>query len=36
MADDKKDIGEPDHSFVASGQDYEVQHFAQKFGLSQE
>jgi hypothetical protein len=36
MADDKKDVGEPERSLVAGGQDYEVQHFAQKYGLSAE
>jgi 3-hydroxyisobutyrate dehydrogenase-like beta-hydroxyacid dehydrogenase len=36
MADDKKNVGEPDRSLVAGGQDYEVQHFAQKYGLSAE
>jgi hypothetical protein len=35
MADDKS-VGEPDRSFVAGGQDYEVQYFADKFGLTPE
>jgi hypothetical protein len=34
MPDDKTKVGEPDRSRVAADQDYEVQHFAEKHGLS--
>lgn len=35
MADDKTNVGEPDRSRVAQGQDYEVSYVAQLFGISQ-
>ena len=34
MPDDKTKVGEPDRSRVAVDQDYEVQQFAEKHGLS--
>jgi hypothetical protein len=34
MADDKTKIGEQDRIRVASGQEYEVRHFADKFDIS--
>jgi hypothetical protein len=34
MADDKSKIGDPDRLRVASGQEYEVRDFAEKFGIS--
>jgi hypothetical protein len=36
MADDKSKGGGPDRRRVAGGQDYEVEHFAQKRGITQE
>lgn len=37
MADDKTaDVGEPDRSFVAEGEGYELDYFAQKHGLSRD
>jgi hypothetical protein len=36
MADNKDLRGGRDRDFVASGQDYEVEHFAQKHGISAE
>ena len=33
MPDDKTKVGEPDHSRVAGHQDYEVEYFAEKYGL---
>jgi hypothetical protein len=34
MPDDKTKVGEPDRSKVAADQDYEVNHLAQKYGIS--
>jgi uncharacterized protein DUF3606 len=34
MPDDKTKVGEPDRSRVSADQDYEVQQFAEKHGLS--
>jgi len=34
MTDDKTKVGEPDRSRVSADQDYEVQYFAEKNGLS--
>jgi hypothetical protein len=34
MPDDKSKVGEPDRSEVAADQDYEVNHLAQKYGIS--
>jgi hypothetical protein len=34
MPDNKQNVGEPDRSRVSGSEDYEVQHFAQKHGLS--
>ena len=34
MADNKSQIGEPDRSRVAAGERYEVQHLAERHGLS--
>jgi Protein of unknown function (DUF3606) len=34
MPDDKTKVGETDRSRVAADQDYEVQYFAEKYGLS--
>ena len=34
MPDDKTKVGEPDRSRIAADQDYEVQSFAEKHGLS--
>jgi hypothetical protein len=34
MPDDKTKVGEPDRSRVATCQDYEIQYFAEKHGLS--
>jgi Protein of unknown function (DUF3606) len=36
MPDDKTKVGEPDRSRVSGDQDYEVRHFAEKYGLSRE
>lgn len=36
MSDDKKNVGEPDRSRVSGSEDYEVQHFAQKHGITAE
>lgn len=36
MADDKKNVGEPDRSRVSGSEDYEVQHFASENGISAE
>jgi hypothetical protein len=36
MADDKSNVGEPDRSRVAGGEDYEIDDFAQKHGISRE
>ena len=33
MPDDKTKVGEPDRSRVAADQDYEVEYFAEKYGL---
>jgi hypothetical protein len=33
MPDDKTKVGEPDRSRVAGDQDYEVEYFAEKYGL---
>ena len=34
MADNKADVGEPDRSRVAGGEDYEVRFLAEKHGIS--
>jgi hypothetical protein len=34
MADNKQNVGEPDRSRVSGSEDYEVQHFAQKHGIT--
>lgn len=34
MSDNKSNIGEPDRSRVAAGERYEVQHLAERTGLS--
>jgi len=34
MPDDRTNPGIQDRARVAAGQDYEVQHFAEKFGMS--
>jgi hypothetical protein len=34
MADNKSHVGEPDRSRVAAGEQYEVQHLAERTGLS--
>lgn len=34
MADNKSNIGEPDRSRVAAGERYEVQHLAERTGIS--
>jgi len=34
MSDDKTNRGEPDRSRVAGSEDYEVQYFAEKHGIS--
>lgn len=34
MADDKQNVGEPDRSRVSGSEDYEVNDFARKHGLS--
>jgi hypothetical protein len=34
MADDKSHVGEPDRSRVAGGERYEVQHLAERTGIS--
>lgn len=36
MADDKSQVGEPDRSFVAKGEGYELDTLAQKHGISRE
>ena len=36
MSDDKTDVGGRDRSRVAAGQDYELDHFAQRHGISRE
>jgi Protein of unknown function (DUF3606) len=36
MADDKTKVGNPDRSRVAGGEGYEVEHFAQKHGITPE
>jgi hypothetical protein len=36
MADDKRNVGEPDRSRVSGSEDYEVSYFAQKHGISAE
>jgi len=36
MPDDKTKVGEPDRSRVSADQDYEVEHFAEKHGLTQQ
>lgn len=36
MADDKSNVGERDRSRVAAGQDYELDDFAQKHGISRD
>ncbi len=36
MSDDKNNVGEPDRSRVSGSEDYEVQHFAQKHGITAE
>lgn len=36
MSDDKSNVGEPDRSFVAAGEGYELDYFAQKHGLSRD
>ncbi|WP_232491803.1 DUF3606 domain-containing protein [Novosphingobium kaempferiae] len=36
MADDKSQRGEPDRSRVAGGENYEVEYFAQRHGLTHE
>jgi uncharacterized protein DUF3606 len=33
MPDDKTKVGEPDRNRVAADQDYEVEYFAEKYGL---
>jgi hypothetical protein len=34
MSDDKSKVGEPDRSPVIANQDYEVEHLAEKYGLT--
>lgn len=34
MADNKSQVGEPDRSRVAAGERYEVQHLAERHGIS--
>jgi hypothetical protein len=34
MADDKTEVGQPDRSRVAGGERYEVQHLAERTGIS--
>lgn len=34
MAEDKSRIGEPDHIRAAAGERYEVQHLAERYGIS--
>ena len=34
MADNTSDRGNPDRSFIAGGQDYEVEHFARRHGIT--
>lgn len=36
MADNKENVGEPDRSRVSGSEDYEVEYFARKRGLSAE
>jgi hypothetical protein len=36
MADDKKNRGEPDRSRINTSEDYEVQYWSKKFGVSAE
>ena len=36
MSDDKSNVGGSDRSRVAGDQDYEIDHFARKHGLSRE
>ncbi|GGC76007.1 DUF3606 domain-containing protein [Chelatococcus reniformis] len=36
MSDDKSKVGALDRARVGAGQDYEIDDFAQKFGLSRE
>ncbi len=34
MADNKKNIGKPDRDRISLSEDYEVQHWSKKFGVS--
>lgn len=34
MADNKSQVGEPDRSRIAAGERYEVQHLAERHGIS--
>jgi hypothetical protein len=36
MADNTNDRGEPDHSLIAMGEDYEVRYWTDKFGVTAE
>lgn len=36
MADNKQNVGEPDRSRVSGSEDYEVQYFAEKHGITPE
>ena len=36
MTDDKKNTGEPDRSRISLNEDYEVQYWTERFGLTKE
>ncbi len=36
MSDNKKNIGKPDRDRISLSEDYEVQHWSKKFGVSSE
>lgn len=36
MPDDKKNIGKPDRDLINTSEDYEVQDWSKKFGVTQE
>lgn len=36
MSDDKKNIGKPDRDLINTSEDYEVQDWSKKFGVTQE
>ncbi len=36
MTDDKANVGEPDRSRVAAGEGYELDYFANKYGISRD